>query len=263
MNAIGKTIQDVNVEFCSIKKSGLIAVGFSDEKSKDLAANKIKANADIASAFSTRAPRKMLPKVTVRGISEVLFDGCNEDKEQMRTVLRNDILRRNSALKNILDADKNESLEVVMVQKVMPSPNYVNYIAALKMTPRLRKSIADADDKLYISLKRCRVADRYHVMQCYNCQDPGHSADDCPDRNTEGALIPTCGFCAKDHKSQDCPDKENVEKHSCANCLRSNNPEILKGARTHNATSRKCPILENHIKVIKNKTENWRGKNCY
>lgn len=261
LQTIGKAIQDVNVEFCSVKKSGLIAVGFADEKSKKLAEDKMKGNTALSQSFLTRAPRKLLPKVTVSGISEILFDDCKDDKAQMKKVLYDDIVKRNSCISNILDHDSNETLDVVMVQKIMPNHNFVQYIAALKMTAKLRQAIADNGDKLYVSMKRCKVVDRYHVLQCYNCFVPGHSADECSSTTPDGELIPTCGFCAKEHKSSACPVKNNPEKHCCANCLRSDNPEISKGARSHSATNRNCPILQSHIKVIKNKTFDWKRKN--
>ena len=255
LQAIGKAIGDVNIEFCAVKKSGLVAVGFSDADSKKLAEKRLNENHELSTAFKTRLPQKLLPKVTVSGISEVLFESCNGDKDEMKRILKNDIISRNYVVKNILESNPDEEFEVVMLQKVMPSNYYVNYIAALKLSARLRKAIYDSGDKLYISLKRCLVKDRFHVLQCYHCQKPGHSANECPSES------PTCGFCSKDHPSKECPHKKSDQNQCCTNCLNSNNADYVKVARTHNAGNRKCPILKSHIETIKRKTQDWHGKN--
>lgn len=258
LHAIGNAIgTDVNVEFCSIQKSGLVAVGFSDSASKELAAQKIKESTSLSSNFETTLPRKMLPKVTINGISEILFSSCNDNKDDMKQALRNDIIKRNSFVKYVLEASSSETLEVVMLQKTISASNNVSYIAALKMTPSLRKAIFDNDDKLYVSMKRCRVHDRYYVKQCYHCQEHGHVSENCPDKANDESS--TCLYCAGSHKSADCKQKLSENNHSCANCLKSKNEKIVKGARSHTAADRRCPVYQAHVRSIKLKTEDWQG----
>ena len=79
LNAVYRAVTDVNVEFCSVKSSGVIAMGFPDSDSKKLAEEKIKEDALCSSTFIAESPKKMLPKVTVRGINEILFHSCNHD----------------------------------------------------------------------------------------------------------------------------------------------------------------------------------------
>ena len=59
------------------------------------AAGKLKESKDCSSAFSTWPPKKMMPKVTVHGISEVLFEFC-ENRDEMCDVLLDDIIKRNN-----------------------------------------------------------------------------------------------------------------------------------------------------------------------
>ena len=177
----------------------------------------------------------------------------------MKSTLLKDIIKRNTTVKNVLEANSNELLEVVMLQKVMPSDNSVSYVAALKMSSNVRKVISDNGDKLYISLKRCRVVDRYHVKQCYHCQKPGHISSECPGK-IKGDL-PTCFYCSGNHASNECEFKKSEASRCCSNCLKSNNPTFVQGARTHTAADLKCPIIQSHIQSIKKKTELWQEKN--
>ena len=257
MSSINSAISGINVNFCSVKKSGIIAMGFNESQSKDLAQEKLNNDITCSSAVSMRVPRKLHPKVTIMGINEVLFNECNlEDKDTMKTVLLNDIIARNSSVKSVIDSSDDEFLQVVMLQKTMPSVNTVSYTAALKMSSKVRKVIYENDNKLYVSLKRCNVFDRYHVVQCYHCQTPGHLSNNCPSKKNN--LSSTCFYCAGEHQSKHCPDKERL---CCANCSKSNDPEVKKKARTHTAASKKCPILQYYINNVKEKTENWYEKN--
>ena len=255
LQSINSAISGVNVEFCTFKKSGLVAVGFSDSEAKQRAEQKIQDDATVSSTFKTRLPRKLLPKVTVHGINEVLFDLCEDDKDKMKSTLKKDILQRNDYVRQVLESDSEAILEVVMLQKVMPSHSSVSYMAAMKMSSSVRKAIFDNGDKLYISLKRCKVVDRFHIIQCYHCQETGHLSKDCPHEKA------TCYYCAGDHRSKECEHKNSEDKKCCSNCLKSSNPEVKRNARTHCAASHECPVMQSHLHNMKNKTERWQEKN--
>ena len=181
-----------------------------------------------------------------------------DNKDEMKTVLIKDILSRNDSIRNVLDSDSNECLEVVMLQKMMPSDNQVSYIAALKMTSNVRKAIYENDNKIFVSLSRCKVFDRYHILQCYHCQKPGHSSSKC-EAKKNGALS-TCMYCSDPHASSSCPVKYDRSRHCCSNCNASNDQTIKANAHTHTAASFMCPVLQPFKDNMKNKTENWLGK---
>ena len=255
IQTVSKVINDINVNFCKVKKSGVVALGFEDNLSKKKAAEKIKQCSEISEKYSTRSPKKLLPKVTVLGINEVVFDECNaEDKEEMKSILLKDILKRNSDIKNAIDSNPDETVEVVMIQKSMPSDNVVTYSAALKMSSNIRKLINDNGNKLYVSLSRCRVIERYHILQCYHCQKPGHHSNNCPDKDHE----PTCLYCSGKHTSKMCTDKS---KRCCSNCLNSSDSTHRMNAHSHTASGFECPALKPYRERVKYNTENWSGKN--
>ena len=140
----------------------------------------------------------------------------------------------------------------------MPSNNEVTYTAGLKLSSNVRKLIYKNGDRLYISLSRCKVFERHHILQCYHCQRPGHTSSYCADKKRE--VDPTCYYCSKSHQSKDCPDKLNRDKHCCSNCTRSDDPDIKAAATTHNASNFKCPILQLYRENLKARTENWSEK---
>ena len=256
VSSINDAITGVNVEFCTIKKSGIVAIGFQDPEAKKIAEKKISQNENCTSHFSTREPRKLLPKVTVTGIHEVLFESCDKNnRDEMKSVLLDDILNRNPILRTMSDSPANV-LSVVMIQKVMPTENTISYTAVLKMSSQIRKAIHDNGNRIYVSLNRCKVTDRYHVKQCYHCQKPGHLSKDCADKKENKS--PACFYCSGNHQSKTCPTKED---RCCINCIRSSNPDMVKGAKSHTAASYRCPILQSHVNNIKEKTENWVEKN--
>ena len=255
-NAMG----GVNVNFCKVKKSGVVALGFDDINSKNKAEQLLSKSEEITKSFSTSSPKKLLPKVTVFGINEVVFDACDkENKDEMKSVLLKDILARNLNIANLLSSDENESLDVVMLQKVMPSNNQVTYTAALKMSSNVRKVMHNNGNKLFISLSRCKVVDRYHILQCYHCQRPGHLSEKCQDFKNNAPH--TCYYCAGSHRSKECEHKLNRSKMCCANCLRSNDPSVVAQAKTHNAADPKCPVMQSFRNNMKGKTVQWLGKN--
>ena len=72
----------VNVNFCKVKKSGVVALGFDDINSKEKAECLLNKSEEITKSFSTASPKKLLPKVTVFGINEVIFDACDKSIER-------------------------------------------------------------------------------------------------------------------------------------------------------------------------------------
>ena len=146
-----------------------------------------------------------------------------------------------------------------MVKKEMSKTHdYVSYFAVLKMSAAVRKTIAGKNNRLYVSLRRCKVTDRYHVKQCYHCQRPGHMSNQCPDKKDNA--LPTCLYCSGSHPSGNCPDKSSEMHRKCANCLRSRNPKMVNGAKSHTAASRECPIIQLYLRNIKMKTVDWQEK---
>ena len=160
-----------------------------------------------------------------------------------------DFLKRNQFLQPLID--KEHMFDVVVIKEERQS-----YTVIIKVSPEIREMISNHDDKLFVSLGRCGVNDRYH-MQCYHCQKLGHISTQCPDKD-DG---PTCMYCAESHPSKQCPSKGDKKSHKCANCLHSNSENIRKNANTHNSVNSKCPTIERECKKLAENTLTL-GNNC-
>lgn len=97
----------------------------------------------------------------------------------------------------------------------------------VKTISRVRAAIMSTS-LIYIGTKRCRVFDRYWVSRCTKCQSYNHKTTSCQQKYV-------CGFCAGEHKTNGCKNKNLVKCHNC----------ILSGRHdsNHSSFSTTCPIF--------------------
>ena len=260
MKLINSTVRGLDIEYCRQRKSGIIALKVSDENEKQQVLDRLNDNVQLATNYTAKLPQdKQLPKVTVTGISEFLFDDCGDDTEQMKSTLIDEILFRNKDLEKVVNGLEGvkEVLEVVMLKKVDHNVNSASYTAVLKVSAKLRHAIHLAGNKVFIYLNRCKVFDRYYLTQCYHCQRFGHTAENCEHEE------PVCRYCGKNHESQSCDVKSNTDMHCCANCMSSPIQDHKDNAKGHIASNfSKCPHYKNCILRLKQNTVDWLPKNC-
>ena len=255
--SIKQNISNLNVSFYKTKeKSGHVVIGFPDKATLDEAEKKISSDDNLSAKFTTRTPKKMLPKITITGVNKALFTGGNGDaeftdnREHYKQAVKMDIMQRNPFLQPLIDNE--HTFDVVVVKEEVQS-----YTVVIKVSPEVRNLINNHGNKLFVSLGRCDVKDRYHYTQCFHCQKLGHISTKCPDK--EKASI--CMYCAESHISKQCPVKANKESHKCSNCLHSKSINIRNNANTHNSVSSKCPTIERECKKLAENTLTL-GKNC-
>ena len=115
----------------------------------------------------------------------------------------------------------------------------------LKCSPRIRKVIKDNTDQLYFESQVYRVYDSYHVVICHHCQNVGHIASKCSEKND--GKPPICGKCASAHETRKC----NVTERKCVNCMR-------RGITTnidHGTYDKNCPAYETENMRVQNNTD--------
>ena len=136
--------------------------------------------------------------------------------------------------------------------KVMFSSQYKNCEGkkntVFRCSPKLRALIIK-QKRLYIGWNKCNCYDRFYFKVCYHCNGFNHYAKHCSQKEQP----PTCLYCVKNHKSMDCPTKQDKSTHQCCNCLKSSYSVYQSQAHTPNASSYLCPLIEKQKQLrIKN-----------
>lgn len=90
--------------------------------------------------------------------------------------------------------------------------------------------------RLVISFHGCPVRKYISISRCYRCQRLGHIASEC---NTK-KFRQRCEYCAEEHDSRTCSQKENQEDHTCINCHRHNQIDKKTVDTSHKASSSRC-----------------------
>lgn len=184
--------------------------------------------------------KNRLPTIAVMGVkaSHVTND---DDDEVTKEELTENIYRQNKYIAPFMD-NPDSKLEVVFMKSPPAGKRFYNIF--IRVTPDIRLAIENKmSDKIHIGANVFNVVDRFHIKRCNRCQTLGHYEDKCDPENPR-----VCGFCAKDHESKDCPDKNRShDRFTCINCSGSG-----KNCRGHSAFWTKCPTyMEAQAKLKK------------
>ena len=222
-----------------------VTVGFPTIQARDDAATLI--NPVVESfGFQSRNANKMLPKITIQGVSSELMDDCdykgqhidsgqhdNRVLEKKHIVTK--IFEKNPEIKEL--HDKGHTFEIVYLnrdKKVKNGIDSIELILGIKISPLIHQFIYNKQDgSIFLGNCRYTVSNRFHIKQCYHCQILGHTSADC--NEAQANKPPVCMFCMGTHRTGNCPNKKNRNQHSCARCLASPHGDDAENAKTHNA----------------------------
>ena len=123
----------------------------------------------------------------------------------------------------------------------------------LRVDPTIKNEIDKLGKRIFIGLSACKVIDRYHILQCYKCQQFGHKkgSSNCPLINSDKEV---CLYCSGNHPSRSCPEKANEDSFKCNNCLNSKDPSVRSNSTGHKTTSINCPFLQHSLKLVIDRT---------
>ena len=240
-NSIEPNLRNIPVNKSMRTKSGKGVIFFPSAKSRDLAASKLQGTCTIES--QDKSTKTLYPKIK---ISEIPTDYLGEKEKEN---IKNAILEKNPTIEDLV-SKKGKILEVLFVQK---ESRFNSSYAVVKVDDEIRKAVASQGHKIYIGLSSCRVSDRYHLVQCYCCQEFGHKmgSDKCKLKDSGKAI---CLYCAGDHPSKSCPNKKKRESLKCHNCAHSTNVNFKNNSHGHTTTSFDCPFLQQALKMTMNRT---------
>lgn len=95
--------------------------------------------------------------------------------------------------------------------------------------------------KIFVGCCNCTVYDDYNVNICYKCNRYGHSSKKCTNNEC-------CRYCAGEHASKDCQQKENLQ---CINCTTSNEKYKTNRRTDHAADDKtKCDTYKYKVQQV-------------
>lgn len=89
----------------------------------------------------------------------------------------------------------------------------------------------------------CRITTSNDVQKCGHCQQHGHNTTNCADRVSKKTPV-CCGFCAKDHATVDCPNRNNFRERRCINCIKRNYKSV-----GHSTSWDGCPVKTQFLRT--------------
>jgi hypothetical protein len=176
-------------------------------------------NKDNAQNLVASIPQKKQPRVIIYGVPKYI--------SQDDLILN--LCKQNTHVNDAV----NGNMDVIKIIKSISSKrNTDEQHWIFEVTPKLRNLVLKLN---YINMgwKRCRVADRLLIIQCWNCAKFGHFASECKSNSQK------CTHCASDHAFKNCTKKE-LQPH-CVNCT-NHAKKINKSINcNHSAIDHRCP----------------------
>ena len=241
-NNINPKLTNVQVSKVLRSKEGKGVLFFPTKESRDTAAATLKDTYTLES--QDRKVKTLYPKIKISWISKDCFTVLD------KTTIKDYIFQKNPTIKDLVEKEK-KVFEIIFINDEKDQ-NYA--YAVVKVDTKIKEAINSQGNKIYIGLSSCKVTDRYHLIQCYKCQEFGHvkGSTNCNLYNMEKEV---CLYCAADHKSKTCPvKKDGIKAFKCHNCLSSKDVKIKSKYTGHTTTSFHCPILQIALKNTMNRT---------
>ena len=213
------------VESVTETKDGHIAVRFDSKKKLEQAKKELTTNSAEEITISEKG--KMKPKIKLVNVSK-------DDDDVINSII----------MKNRWISDFIEDEEDLMLKREDDARNNQKKHCFIKCSPKIRKAIYDHGDKLYTMYEHCKIFYSYQPYQCYKCQEYGHSAEKCQNKQT-------CPKCGGEHRYKDCQS----EDAKCVNCSKRG----LENADHRTFDGGRCTVYNAEVARIKNNTDHGFG----
>ena len=243
-NDVKGALKTVPVVRAGTSTNGTAKLHFQSKDDLDRAAKALEAKYKVTAKSEDK---KMLdPKLTIAGIDPDIKDA---------TMLLDEILNKNDFVNRMKMSG--EEIKVVFFDK---KDNF----AVVQVSAPMREAIRKNSDRLCIGLEKYHVKDRYHVVQCFHCQEFGHMSKSpfCKKKDED----PVCFYCAGRHASKDCEAKKErkSEKVKCINCCHSKSRNERETCTTHKASDTLCPsYVREKERVMARTSCSHEAKNAY
>ena len=243
--SISKKLSKVQVNKLSLTKNGQCYINFPNKISQEKAIESLQEDFKITAETKTIG---LTPKITICDLDPELYSTNDQAN------LKRDILTKNPEIDAFVKNGK--TFEILFIQNQLNSNR-----AVAKIDPEILNHLNQIKDArktnavIYIQNTACRYFNRFHIIQCYQCQTFGHKkgAPSCPLNATNRS---TCLYCGQNHSSKQCTLKKQPDKFKCANCTRFNDCEEDQTKLNHTTTDHTCPLFQKQIEMI---LKNTRG----
>ena len=221
-------LKDVPVNKMS-RRGGKVSLQLPDEESLKKAAAAL--GKDYKVKPETKDKRKLNPKIKIFDVDS----GITSEAD-----LLEEIYNKNKVLRDLKESG--DKAKVIFYKKD-------DKIAVVEVSPAMRAAIKKKQDKIYLACQIHSVKDHIHVIQCFRCQEHGHTSTSkyCKLKDKDSV----CFRCAGKHLSKHCTNRENQR---CSNCLKSKISYIKDQANTHNATDYLCPFVIKETELLMSRT---------
>jgi hypothetical protein len=192
--------------------------------------------------------KKLDPKLTISNLDPEITKAAQ---------LLDELLDENKYIKDLVDGS--EQMRVVFLDEK-------KHFAVLQVSTEIRGAIRRNNDRVQLGLQSHPLRDRIHAVQCYHCQEFGHTSKSNTYCKSKGSDA-TCCFCAGNHESKNCQNKKDnkTNKIKCANCAKSKSYTERSSATTHKASDSLCPfyVRETEMMMARTKGCTEQTKNLY
>lgn len=224
--------------------NGAAKLHFRSKADLDEAQEALKSKYKVTS--KSQEKKSLDPKLTISGIDPDITT---------KEMLEEKILEKNQFIRDLKEEE--EMFKIVFY-------DLEERFAVVQVSTKIRESIRRKNDKICIDLEQYPVRDRFHVVQCYHCQEYGHTSGSpyCKQKDSDGI----CFYCAGKHASKDCKNKKDKKTGSikCANCAKSKNRGERSKCSSHKASDSLCPFFIREKERIMNRTVgSTEAKNVY
>ena len=217
-NKMKENLQSVPVTNFKVTKDGEGIINFPSLTSRDDGLHKLQNDFNVHA--NDRPHRNLLPKVTIFNIDS------NDYKSTDTTKLKKAICDKNPRLRELIE--KGNTFDILLIEENYKQKRFSN--AAVRIDADVYNAIQAMNFQVFIDFSRCRVANRFRIIQCYKCQKFGHMRKNCTSK-TE-----ICRFCSMNHESRNCNHRGNTSTYKCGNC-----------GLNHSTTYYGCPALQARV----------------
>lgn len=174
--------------------------------------------------YEIEIPKLRRPRIKIPG-----YDGKQISKDELESCIR----EQNQFI------DQKDELKVTFLRKVRD-----RYTIFAECSSSLFQRFMNVG-KVFIGWERYPVYEDISVTRCFNCQEPFHKGDSCPNQ-------PCCEKCSGAHGSRDC---RNDSQKQCKNCINTNSKHKLNYKTDHGANDPDCPSYRYLLSVLRSKID--------